>query len=852
MKKETAIWLGVIFVVSGASLFVYLRPWEQETPNAPQDVFSMDLGEGAEHALAPNFELTDQSGEKFGSADLRGKVWIVNFIFTRCKATCPAQTASMVGLQQQLGQIPAGSDIHFVSITVDPEHDTRQVLKQYGDEAGADHTKWKFLTGDRAAIWKLSAEGFKMPVSDGGDDSGGAIMHDSKFVLVDRMGRIRGYYEAIQPEGLAGLQQALNLVLPEIVPPTNWATDRSNDGTERTHLAIPPNLTDVSWLDEVAAKQKQRVEQSSVQHQFHFTRSLGDSGIDYHPQIVDEQRFRLEVNHYDHGNGVAVADVNNDGNLDLYFVSQVGPNRLYKNLGDGKFADITAEAGVALADRVGVAAAFGDIDNDGDADLYVTSVRGGNVLFENDGQGHFQNISEPAGVGYVGHSSAAVFFDYNRDGLLDLFVANVGRYTIDEQAMVRMDPTNTLPEGEYSYYLGRPNAFFGHLDPSLSESSVLYRNDGGNKFTNVTEQTGLTSDSWSGAATPLDLNEDGWQDLYVLNMQGEDEYFENIAGERFERRDLFPRTPWGAMGVKSFDYDNDGKFDLYVTDMHSDMSEDVGPESEKLKSNMQWDEAKLGTTNARSIFGNAFFHNQGGQGFQEVSDQIGAENYWPWGLSVGDLNADGYVDAFLVSSMCIPYRYGSNSVLLNEAGKRFVDAEFVVGVEPRPVGERFKPWFEADCASESDRASPVCMGRTGKVTVWSALGSRSAVIFDVDDDGDLDIVTHEFNSEPQLLLSSLSDEKNCTFLKVRLQGSKSNRDALGAVVRVFTGGDALQARVHDGQSGYLGQSSMPLYFGLGGQPTVDRIEVTWPSGQQQTIAGPIDAGQILQITEEAN
>ena len=849
MKKETAIWLCVIAVVAGISLFVFLRRGGQPPTPPAENPFA--ISSDADEA-APTFELTDQFGETFGTDELRGKLWVANFIFTRCKATCPAQTASMAKLQQELSQTPAGAAIRLVSITVDPEHDTPQVLKQYGDEAGADHATWKFLTGDSDAIWKLSAEGFKLPVSDGDADGGGAIMHDSKFVLVDRAGKVRGYYDAIKPEGLLGLRQALNVVLPEILPPENWATDRSNDGTERTHLAIPPELTDVSWFDEVAAQQKRNVEQSSVKHGFRFTRMLAESGIDYQPQIVDEQRFRLEVNHYDHGNGVAVADVDGDGKLDLYFVSQVGANCLYKNLGEGKFTDITAEAGVALADRIGVAAAFGDIDNDGDADLYVTSVRSGNVLFENDGQGKFQNISDSAGVGYVGHSSAAVFFDYNRDGLLDLFVTNVGKYTVDEQALVRMDPTNTLPEGEYPYYLGRPNAFFGHLDPNLSESSVLYRNDGGNKFTNVTEQTGLTSDSWSGAATPLDLNEDGWQDLYVLNMQGEDQYFENVAGERFERRDLFPRTPWGAMGVKWFDYDNDGKFDLYITDMHSDMSEDVGPDSEKLKSNMQWDEAKLGTTNSRSIFGNAFFHNQGDGSFQEVSDKVGAENYWPWGLSVGDLNADGYVDAFLASSMCIPYRYGANSVLLNEAGQRFVDAEFVVGVEPRPVGERFKPWFEADCEAAADRESRVCAGRTGKVTVWSALGTRSTVIFDLDDDGDLDVVTHEFNSSPQLLLNNLSEQASCTFLKIRLQGSQSNRDGLGAVVRVFTAGDTMQARVHDGQSGYLGQSSMPLYFGLDGESTVERIEVIWPSGQQQAIAGPIDAGQVLQITEEGN
>ena len=120
-----------------------------------------------------------------------------------------------------------------------------------------------------------------------------------------------------------------------------------------------------------------------------------------------------------------------DGLTDIYFVNQVGGNQLWKNAGGGKFQDITAAAGVAVAGRVSVTASFADIDNDGDADLYVTTVRGGNMLFENDGRGRFRDISAASGLGYVGHSSGAVFFDYDRDGRLDLFLVNVGRYTTE-------------------------------------------------------------------------------------------------------------------------------------------------------------------------------------------------------------------------------------------------------------------------------------------------------------------------------------------------------------------------------------------------------------------------------------
>jgi hypothetical protein len=404
--------------------------------------------------------------------------------------------------------------------------------------------------------------------------------------------------------------------------------------------------------------------------------------------------------------------------------------------------------------------------------------------------------------------------------------------------------------------VGTADAFAGHLKPDHAEQSILYRNVGGKKFVDVSREAGLIDTSWSGDATPCDPNADGWPDLYILNMQGDDQFYENIEGKRFERksRELFPKTPWGSMGVKYFDFDNDGGFDLIVTDMHSDMSQDVGPDREKEKSDMQWPESFLGGPKDKSIFGNAFFHRQAGSEqsgpvFEEISDRIGIENYWPWGLSVADYNADGFEDLFIASSMCFPYRYSANALLLNDGGKRFVDAEFALGVEPRPEGERIKPWFELDCDG-IDRENPVCRGRNGRITVWSALGSRSSVVFDLDDDGDLDIVTHDFNSPPQVFLSDLAEKRDSlNYLVVQLRGVQSNRDGLGAVVTVATIRGAFK-KPQDGKSGYLSQSRMPLYFGLGEAETVDRIEVAWPSGKTQVVEGPLEANQVLEVVEE--
>ena len=176
-------------------------------------------------------------------------------------------------------------------------------------------------------------------------------------------------------------------------------------------------------------------------HDFQFTDRLAESGITFRHRIVDDAGKTYKAAHYDHGNGLAIADVDGDGLLDIYFVNQVGGNQLWKNVGGGKFQDITAAAGVAVPGKVGVSASFADIDNDGDADLYVTTVRGGNMLFENDGHGRFRDISAASGLGYVGHSSAAVFFDYDRDGRLDLFLVNVG--TVHDRTRSRAPATST-------------------------------------------------------------------------------------------------------------------------------------------------------------------------------------------------------------------------------------------------------------------------------------------------------------------------------------------------------------------------------------------------------------------------
>ncbi|HUK34527.1 MAG TPA: FG-GAP-like repeat-containing protein [Vicinamibacterales bacterium] len=793
-------------------------------------------------ATLPEFVLVNERGESTGLTELHGTVWIADFIFTRCGGTCPMITHRMSEFAKESATTPALKDVKFVSFSVDPDFDRPDVLREYGRANEADPARWTFLTGTSDVVHGLIRNGFKLPV-DNQDDKAMPILHSEKFVVVDRLGRVRGAYEALTAEGLGDLRRDLTAILAEPKP---------------TDVVVPADAADPKWIAQRRSEQTAARDSIAADHDFQFTDRIGSSGIAFRDvNSMDVGKF-YTANHYDHGTALAVADVDGDGLLDLYFVNQAGKNRLYRNLGGGRFEDITDAAGVGVGNRASVGAAFADIDNDGYPDLFVTSVREGNILFRNDGHGHFSNITSQAGVaGNGGHSSGAVFFDYDGDGLLDLFVTNVGDYTKPERRS----------DGLYAAF---GDAFAGHLHPERYETSLLYHNLGHGKFELMAPSSGLVHRAWSGDVTAFDFDGDGRPDVYVPAMQGHNQLYRNLGAGHFENTDrkVFPATPWGAMGVKVLDWNGDGLFDLFVTDMHTDMSSDLRPEDERRKHDPKtMFPPRFLATDGNHVLGNALFTNQGHGRFTETSDSANVETGWPWGPSVGDLNADGWPDIFVAAGMNFPFRYRGNDVLLNESGKRFANAEFIVGVEPRQ--RMIRPWFELDC-DDADVTHDLCQGearpittndertaeergkgaaRHGHVTVWAARASRSAAILDLDNDGDLDIVTNNYGDVPQIFISDLAQRRPVHFLKVRLVGVRSNRDGVGAVVSVHAAGRD-QFQVNDGKSGYLAQSVMPLYFGLGAALQADSITVKWPTGKSQVVSGPLRSGSTIVVKEQ--
>jgi len=779
------------------------------------------------------FQLTDQHNRPFGNRELHGRLSVV-VLSTGGNAelqngTSPAAAVKAADLLLEgLSDKPFHRILMLIGIAppIDAEAGLLPLTIKEVESVGQSGVQHRIVSGNSSAITSLVDSVYSQVLSAKNKDQSSLLL-----ALIDPIGRVRGRYDLKQQDDGNRLLNDLQSVWDEQIP-------------------FVAEVFDTPWLEPRRQAQLKTADSMKVLHSFSFADRQQESGIRFLHQIVDDAGRTYKGVHYDHGNGMAIADVDNDQLIDVYFTTQLGDNELYRNLGDGRFENVTEKAGVAVGDRVCVAATFADIDNDSDADLYVTSVRKGNLLFQNDGHGVFTDITAASGLESAGHDSAAAFLDYDRDGLLDVFVTHVGKYTTEEL-------------GPGGYYIGFDDAFAGHLKPERTEISRLYRNVNGTSFQDITEEAGIADGSWTGDVAVLDGNRDGWPDLYLLNMQGNDEYYENQQGKTFVKRsrELFPKTPFGTMGIAVADFDNDLDFDLFVTDMHSDMSKDVMAdyrsevsvntffEEEKLKMLVQLPEALLQTKGA-SLFGNAFYRNDGPNQFTEISDTIGAENYWPWGLSTGDLNADGFEDAFVTSGMNYPYRYAVNSILLNDQGQHFVDSEFILGAEPRKNGATAQPWMLINCDAElNDRLKKVCDGRRGEVVVWGALGSRSSAVFDIDSDGDLDIVTSEMNDTPMVLVSDLAQKNQIRFIKVVLEGIKSNRQGLGAEVTV-SAGDKRFLKRNDGATGYLSHGIPHLYFGLGAAAVVDSIEVRWPSGTVQTLNGPIASGQLLRIREE--
>lgn len=503
------------------------------------------------------------------------------------------------------------------------------------------------------------------------------------------------------------------------------------------------------------------------------------------------------------GSGAAWGDVDGDGDDDLYLVQGRGPggrdvlpgkftSRLYRNDGGMRFTDITARSGTGLIGS-GMAALFADLDGDGDQDLFVT-MYGANVLLANDGLGRFTDVTAHAGVALPHYNSGVAAGDYDKDGDLDLYV---GRYvTIDESARPQ-----EAPGFQRGFVRDDPPSVLPMAYPSAP--NVLLRNDGDLRFTDVTEFAGVADELGKALGVLfIDVDEDGWLDLLVANDVTPNNFFRNLGDGRFESLafDVGLDDPRGAMGVGAFDVDGDLDYDLAVTYWQMEPNAIY-------RNNLVRHESKKSRVPA----------------FQDVATELGfaraSIGKVGWGFAVTDFDNDTHLDAFVTNGYTSP------------------DYETSMLCEPQaPL------LFRGDASGAFMELTDRSYGKFLD-TKWNGRGVATS---DVDQDGDPDLIVTQNNGEAILLRTDGGERSQ--WLQVDLEGKQSPRDPAGARVEVKLANRTLTRQLFLGSS-YLCTDSKTLLFGLGSAKSYEEIVVRWPSGKVTTLPGG-RSNQRLTIREE--
>ena len=527
---------------------------------------------------------------------------------------------------------------------------------------------------------------------------------------------------------------------------------------------------------------------SHAQIAVQFVDFTTEAGITFkHVNGASDQKFYLETM----GSGAAFLDYDDDGDLDLYIVNGAPlpgfetatppTNILYQNDGDGRFTDVTAAASVGDT-SYGMGCVAADYDNDGDADLYVTNF-GGNLLYRNNGDGTFTDVTTHAGVGGGDKwSSSCAFVDYDYDGNLDLYVVNYLDYDIAG------DRDWYDPHGRRTY--ANPQVY-----PGVSD--ILYRSNGDGTFTDVTRQVGVYSIDGKGlGVTCGDYDNDGRIDIYVANDTIPNFLYRNVGDGRFVDIGPFAGAAYnehgvaeGGMGVDFGDYNNDGSLDIFVTNFSN--------ETNTLYHNTK-DGALIDFTNIAGL---------GEVSFLKLA----------FGTKFFDADNDGALDLFVANGHLYPTE--SDALEYAQADQLFIntgEGNFV------------------DFSEES-----------GEYFSIKRVG-RGAAFGDYDNDGDTDIFVVNLNQKGVLLRNEGGNRHN--WLMIKTVGVKSNRDGIGARVEVVTRSHSQIREVQAGSS-YLSGHDLRLIFGLGTEKKADTIKITWPSGVQQTLTD-VEANQLLIITEE--
>ncbi len=553
-----------------------------------------------------------------------------------------------------------------------------------------------------------------------------------------------------------------------------------------------------------------------ARHGFHLEEVAHASGIDFVHQgpTLDPKLAHIMPEVASMGASVSIVDFDRDGWPDIYVTNsgEGSRNHLYRNQHDGTFKDVSEEMGLADVNQIGtgvsMGAVWGDYDNDGYEDLFLIKW-GRPELFHND-QGHgFTRVSEQAELPPWINANTAVWFDYDGDGLLDLFV---GGYYPEDVDLWHLKSTRMMPESfEYAKNGGR---------------KYLFHNLGNGKFEEVSAKMGIVSRRWALAAAAADLRGTGHPDLFIANDYGVSELYLN-DGKRFH--DAGEQTgvgfaPKSGMNVAFGDIFNQGRYSVYV----SNISED----GVLIQGNNLW-VPKEGTS------GNDIK-------FENLARDMGVElGGWSFGAQFGDLNNDGTLDLFLTNGY----------VSLDRKRNYWYDFSKVAGGNSSIIGDA-KDWPGMDGRSLSGYQQKHVWLNDGAgkfVDVAQAVGvadthdGRAVALADLWNRGVLDVVVANQRGPLLLYKNTVAPENN--WIEFALEGTKSNRSAIGAQVALFWNGQQ-QIQQVSGGCGFAAQNDRRLHFGLGKNPQIEKVIIRWPSGKVQTL-NSLAPGKLYKIEEPA-
>ncbi|GAB3533611.1 VCBS repeat-containing protein [Pontibacter brevis] len=559
---------------------------------------------------------------------------------------------------------------------------------------------------------------------------------------------------------------------------------------------------------------------------FHLL-SPEDTGITFSNTLPENDTLNaIEYDYLYNGAGVAIGDINNDGLQDIFFGGNMVSSRLYLNKGNLKFEDVTEKAGVAT-DRWATGVSMADVNSDGHTDIYVCvagpnkTADKPNMLFINNGDGTFTESARAYGIADTGYSTQAAFFDYDKDGDLDMYLL-----------------TNALEN------FPRNNARFKKVDGQGLSTDRLYRNNGDNTFTDVSREAGILIEGYGLGVGIADINNDGWPDIYAANdfITNDILYISNGDGTFTNRSEEYLKhQSWNAMGTDIADFNNDGLLDIMTVDM-------LPPDNQREKTmiaaaNYDRYRRNLSMGYQPQYVRNSLQLNNGNGTFSEVGQLAGIHRTdWSWAPLFADYDNDGHRDLLITNG----YR------------KDVTNLDFII--YKRQEGQFGDDAHQAKTMAKLIKELPgvkvhnYVYQNTGNLSFadkseeWGLDApsyTNGTAFADLDNDGDLDLIMNNIDEAAFIYRNDANTLPDRHYLRVKLEGDTKNKAGMGVKLTLKYGGQQ-QYHDHSVYRGYKSTVENVVHFGLGKVAQVDALEVTWPDGRQQTIKN-VKADQVLTL-----